>query len=191
VAVEVQITPDRLSWDSLERALKAESRGFEFLAGLEKDWRAAGSIAAADARRSARSIAAGRSQHAVSLRSAIAAGVQVHTYMGARAKGKSVAGGRTDAEVAIAWHRRSMARAVRGVHGRPQSILWRAGWLLNKGRRWSHPVFGLRPNVVTGVPQGKGWFDDSLEPHLPGLALVVRDSYEEMIRRINARSVSA
>lgn len=183
----VEIRPDRPSWNSLERALKDASDGREFIADLEKTWRAAANIAAADARRSARMIPAPRSRHSVSLRAAIASGVKVHTYMGAKAKGRKVVGG-GDAEVAIKYHRSSMKKAVRGRHGRPQSILWRAGWLLNKGRQWTHPTFGLAPNVTSGVPQAKGWFDDSIEPHKPGLFLAVRQAYEDMVDRIERRS---
>lgn len=185
--MNVDIEPDHASFRRVERAFRDAADGRELLRDLEKSWRAAASVAANDARRSARMIAAPRSGHAVSLRSAIASGVKVHTYMGAKAKGRRVVGG-GDAEVAVKWHRSSMAKATRGRFRRPQSILWRAGWLLNRGKRWSHPVFGLGPNVVTGIPQAKGWFDDSIEPHLPGLFVAVRQSYAEMVDRIERRS---
>ena len=191
---EIQIKPDRISWGSLERALKTESRGIGLAADLERTWRAAATVAAADAKRSARMIAAPRSRHAVSLRSAIAAGVGVDTNLGAGIVKRSIGGTKKSkqgfASVAIVWHRSAMKRAVRGKFARPESILWRAGWLLNKGRRWSHPVFGLGPNVVTGSPQAKGWFDDPIEPHLPGFALAVRQAYDDLVDRIERRSIS-
>lgn len=187
--MDIEIAPDKPSFRSLERALRDAADGREMLGDLERAWRAAANVAANDARRSARMIAAPRSRHSVSLRAAIASGVKVHTSMGVQRKGRKVVGS-GDASVAIAWHRSSMKRAVRGREGRPQSILWRAGWLLNNGRVWSHPVFGLGPNVRTGVPQAKGWFDDSIEPHLPGMVAAARQAYEEMVDRIERQSVS-
>lgn len=184
---DVEIEPDEASFRRLTMALRDAADGREFMRDLEREWRAAAAIPANDARRSARMISAPRSRHSVSLRAAIASGVKVHTYMGLRGKGRRVrAGG--DAEVAIKLHRSSMKRAVRGKEGRPQSILWRAGWLLNRGRRWSHPVFGKPPNVITGIPQAKGWFDDSIRPHLPGMLVAVRQAYANMLDRIERRS---
>lgn len=185
--MDVSIEPDQPSWRQLKRALLDAADGREFLRDLQRSWRVAAGVAASDARRSARAIAAARSRHEVSLRSAIAKGVQAHTYMGIRGKGRRMrlAG---DAEVAIKWHRSPMGMATRGKYKRRESILWRAGWLLNRGRRWSHPVFGSGPNVVTGVPQAKGWFDDSIAPHLPGLIAVVRQSYAELADRIERQS---
>lgn len=185
--MDVEIQPDRDTFRRLERALMDAADGREFLRDLERAWRAAASIAAADARRSARAIPAPRSRHEVSLRQAIAEGVRPHTYMGVRGKGRSLRVAGT-AEVAIKYHRSPMAKARRGIHKRDASVLWRAGWLLNRGRRWKHPVFGLAPNVVTGIPQAKGWFDDAIEPHLPGIAAVIRKSYEDLVDRIERRS---
>lgn len=186
--MNVDIEPDEGTFRRLERALMNAADGREFFRDLERSWRAAASVAANDARRSARMISAPRSRHEVSLRSAIASGVRVHVSTGIQRRGirSKVTG---DASVAIAWHRSSMKKAARGKHKRyPQSILWRAGSLLNKGKRWSHPVFGLQPEVVTGVPQAKGWFDDSIEPHMPGMVLAIRQSYEELADRIETRS---
>lgn len=185
--MDVTVEPDEASFRRVTLALLDAADGRELMRDLERQWRAAANVAANDARRSARAIAAPRSHHEVSLRAAIAKGVAVHTYMGLRGKGRKVrAGG--DAEVAIKYHRSPMAAATRGKEKRPQSILWRAGWLLNRGRLWSHPVFGREPEVVTGVPQAKGWFDDSIAPHIPGLVAAVRDAYADMVDRIERRS---
>lgn len=191
--MDIEIEPDKTSWSTLRRALKDAADGREFLRDLEVSWRAAATVAANDARRSARMIPAPRSRHSVSLRAAIASGVKVETSMGVKKVGRGRRAGIALAgnpSVAIVWKRSGMAGATRGKEGRRQSILWRAGWLLNKGRVWKHPTFGLAPNVVTGVPQAKGWFDDSIEPHLPGMTLAVRQAYNQMADRIERRSVS-
>lgn len=189
---DVSIEPDKRSWNALERALRDAADGREMLRDLEKSWRAAGNIAAADARRSARMIPAPRSKHTVSLRSAIAKGVGVDTDMGTgrvhRGGGVYKDSKRSLASVAIVWRRSPMAKARRGKYKRAQSILWRAGSLLNKGKLWTHPVFGLSPNVTTGVPQAKGWFDDAIEPHKPGLVAAVHQAYKEMVDKIERRS---
>lgn len=192
MATEVDIRPDKASFKALERALRDGADGREFLADLDKSWRAAGEVAARDAKRSARMIAAPRSRHSVSLRQAIAAGVKVETSMGVTKSGRGRSAqfsAKGNASVAVVWKRSAMKKATRGRFRRPQSILWQAGWLLNKGRMWSHPVFGLGPNVTTGIPQAKGWFDDSVLPHLPGMALAAGQAYEELVDRIERRSL--
>jgi hypothetical protein len=191
-AVELNIEPDKASWHSLERALRDAADGRELLNDLERSWRAAATIAANDAKRSARMISAPRSRHAVSLRSAIASGVGVDTDMGAgkvnRGGGVSKPSKSTLASVAITWRRSGMKKARRGRKKRAESILWRAGWLANKGHPgWSHPVFGLGPNVTTNLA-GKGWFDDSIEPHKPGFVLAVRQAYGELVDAIERQA---
>ena len=180
----VEFKLDPLTYHSLLRALKAESDGAQLRRQLAREWRAAGEVAANDARRSARAIAAPRSRHAVSLRSAIAAGVRVDVHAGAPTKKH-----RYGPSVEIAWHRGPMAKANRKEKS-TRSVLWRAGWLLNKGKRWEHVAWGRKTGRRIGIPQAKGWFDDAIEPHKVVFYQVARGAVQDVLDRIESRSVS-
>lgn len=181
--LHVKIEPDELSWKSLTRALRSESDGQELRRDLAKLWRAPAAAAATAAKAAIRGAPAQASTHAVSLRAAIAKGVRAHVYTGAGnpARGKFPG-------VAVKWHRSPMGAARRGKRQSDESILWRAGQLLNRGRVWQHPVFGHGPNVTTGVLGAKGWFDRSVDPYKPAMAGAVRLGYDLMVARISRKS---
>lgn len=174
--LRIQLEPDDLSWDRFASALRSEADGRALRRDLARSWRVVGEEGAEAARRSIRHASMGRSRHAVSLREAIADGVAVHVSTAQVRPG-----------VTIAWHRRGMKKAVRGKFGGADSILWRAGVLLNNGTRWGHPVFG-RGYVVTGVPGARGWFHAPLRRRMPAMEEAVRQAYRDVVDRIRARS---
>lgn len=179
--MKVSVKLDQTSYHAFVHALKAESDGKALHRQLEREWRAIGTVAAADARRAIRYVPSHTSTHTVSLRAAIASGVKVEANTVLDPARKKWPG------VAIVWHRSAMAKAVRGKKASPKSILWRAGQLFNRGSAWEHPFYG-RGSYRQQPVAAKGWFDNSIEPHKPGMVEAVRQVYREMVDRIARRS---